>query len=421
MGGMTTTNPPKSAKRSSSPHLRASDVHAVTQLALDATHAVTDMAQGVHQSVLRTLGAPNGDTPAQARGLTGLIYKSIHAATRLIGHGVTRALTQLEPLLARLDHLPGESPERAAVIAALNGVMGDRLQASASPLATPMTLRHEGVVLNAQGIANLSGVTGKVLLVIHGLCMNELQWSRRQGAHTVNHASALAQAFGYTPIYVRYNSGLHISQNGHALAQQLETLVRHWPTPISEITVLAHSMGGLVIRSAVHAASQAGLQWPKQLKNIIFLGTPHHGAPLERAGNWVDVLLGSTPYSRPFAKLGQLRSAGVTDLRYGLLLDQDWQGHDRFRRQPDRRQPVALPENVACFAVAATTAAKRSAVADRLLGDGLVPPASALGQHADAARHLHFAPERQHMAYRTSHLQLLSSPAITQQLLQWLA
>ncbi len=402
-------------------HLRASDLRAVAQLAFDATHAVTDMAEGVHQSVWRTLGAPSGKTPAKARGLTGLIYKSVRGVTYLVNQGVARALTQLEPLLERLEGEPAESPERATVIAILNGVMGDRLQASHSRLATPMSLRCQGVVLDATTTEQLAAVSGKVLLVIHGLCMNELQWTSQQAGHTVNHATALAQAQGYTPVYLRYNSGLHVSQNGHELAQQLETLASHWPTPITEISVLAHSMGGLVTRSALHYALLAHLQWPKQLKNIVFLGTPHHGAPLERAGNWVDVLLGSTPYSRPLAKLGQLRSAGVTDLRYGLLQDVDWQGHDRFRRQPDRRQPLPLPEAVNCFAVAATSAAKRSTLADRLLGDGLVPLHSALGQHDEAARQLHFAPGHQHIVYRTGHLQLLSSPAVTAQLLQWLA
>jgi hypothetical protein len=179
-------------------------------------------------------------------------------------------------------------------------------------------------------------------------------------------------------------------------------------------------MGGLVMRSALFYAAEQGLQWPKYVKNIVFLGTPHHGAPLERAGNWVDVMLGSTPYSRPLAKLGQLRSAGVTDLRYGHVLDVDWQGHDRFRRKPDSRQPVPLPEHVACFAVAATLAGKRSHMADRLLGDGLVPLHSALGEHDEPQRCLHFAPDHQLITYRTSHLQLLSSPDVTAQLLQWL-
>lgn len=392
------------------PHWRASDLRAVTLLATDATAAVTRMAEGVHQSVWRTLGAPGGATPEQARGLTGLIYQSINGVTQRIGRGLSAALTRLEPVLQRLEAQGAESLERAAMLAALNGVMGDRLLAAGNPLATPMTLRFQ----NTQ-------VTGKLLIVIHGLCMNEWQWTSQHAGQPVNHAETLATALGYTPVYVRYNSGLHVSENGHLLAQQLDDLVRSWPVPVTELSVLAHSMGGLVTRGALFSASQSGMRWPDALKNIVFLGTPHHGSPLERAGNWIDAILGSTPYSRPLAKLGQLRSAGLTDLRYGHVLDADWQGHDRFQRQPDGRVPLPLPAGVACFAVAATTAAKRSALADRLLGDGLVPLHSALGQHDDPKRCLHFAAKNQFIVYRTSHLALLSSPSVAQQLMTWLS
>ena len=409
-------------------HLHASDLRAAALLATQATLAVTTITEGVHQSVWRTLGAPGGASPGQTRGLTGLIYQSIHGVTRLVGQGMASALARLEPLLQRLEGQPQESPERVAVIAALNGVMGDRLQASGNPLALPMTLRNqEHAVLSTEALeANLPYIQqspeadAKMLLVMHGLCMNDLQWHATHQGQAVNHAQAVAQTLGYTPVYLRYNTGLHVSQNGQLLATELEALVSRWPVPLTELSVLAHSMGGLVIRSAWHYATQAGLRWPKQLKNIVFLGTPHHGAPLERAGNWVDVILGSTPYSRPFAKLGQLRSAGVTDLRYGHVLDADWHGHNRFHRKPDSRQPLPLPADVACFTLAATLAGQRSKLADRLVGDGLVPLHSALGVHDDSARQLAFAPERQRIVYRTNHMQLLSSPAVKQQLLDWL-
>ncbi|WP_180128833.1 triacylglycerol lipase [Rhodoferax sp. BLA1] len=417
---------PRPAKKSR--HLRASDLRAAALLATQATHAIAGITEGVHQSVWRTLGASHGATPAHTTGLTALVYQGIHAATALVGRGVQAALRRLEPLLQDVEDQNDESPERLAVIAALNGVMGDRLAASGNPLALPMTLRLpeqstqdiQGLEANLTSNLALTRTEPKLLLVIHGLCMNDLQWTTLRQGHSLNHASSLASALGYTPVYLRYNSGLHVSQNGHALANQLEALVARGPTALNQITVLAHSMGGLLIRSALFYASQAGLTWPELVKSIVFLGTPHHGAPLERAGNWVDELLGSTPYSRPFAKLGQLRSAGVTDLRYGHLLDVDWQGHDRFRRQPDRRQPVPLPEHIACYAVAATTAAKRGSLADRLLGDGLVPLPSALGQHDDPARCLVFAPSHQMVLYNTHHMQLLSSPLVTRQLLLWL-
>jgi hypothetical protein len=152
----------------------------------------------------------------------------------------------------------------------------------------------------------------------------------------------------------------------------------------------------------------------------VFQGTPHHGAPLERAGHGVDLLLASSPHTAPFARLGKIRSAGITDLRHGHVLDADWQGRDRFESPDDHRVPLPLPEGVACFAVAATLAGQRGLLADRLTGDGLVPLSSALGQHDDPARRLVFAKGSQFIAWRTGHLDLLSSDKVAAQLLAWL-
>lgn len=405
-------NPPK--------HLHASDLRSVAQLATQATLGVARIAEGVHQSVYDSLGVPGGNKPGQTGGLTSLVYKGVHGVTRLVGKGVDTLLARVQPALDSSQDAPVGSPQREAILAALNGVMGDYLLKTRSPFAIPMTLRYQGETLNWQALPPMLEATGKVLLLIHGLCMNDLQWHTQQDRQAVDHGAALAERLGYTPVYLRYNTGLHTSQNGHALAALLEQVMIHWPTPIQEITVLAHSMGGLLIRSAFHCAQQEGLHWPARLKNIVFLGTPHHGAPLERAGNWVDTILDSTPYTRPLAKLGHLRSAGITDLRWGNVLDADWQGHDRFARKPDDRQPLPLPEGVACYVVAATTAANRRALADRLIGDGLVPLPSALGQHDDPKRILVFAKTSQWIAYRTSHLALLSSAAVTKKIVQWL-
>ena len=405
-------------------HLRASDLRAAAPLASQATVGVSRIVEGVHQSVWRTLGAPGGAQPGQARGLTGMVYRAVEGSAQLLGKGAQGVLARLEPLLARADAQKPGTPQREAVLAALNGVMGDRLAASGNPLATPMTLRWQGKALNwqapPQDTADMQ-ITGKVLLLIHGLCMNDLQWRAAPGTEQVDFGAALAASQGYTPVYLRYNTGQHISDNGLELARQLEQLAQHWPVPLQEITVLAHSMGGLVTRSAVHQAQQHALQWPQHLKNIVFLGTPHHGAPLERAGNWVDELLGSSRFSAPFARLAQLRSAGITDLRYGHVLAADWQGRDRFRRTPDSRALLPLPEGVACYTIAATTAGKRSLLADRLVGDGLVPLHSALGQHDDATRTLAFAKPAQWIAYRTHHMALLRSAAVREQVERWLA
>ena len=405
-------------------HLRASDLRAAAQLASQATVGVSRIVEGVHQAVWRTLGAPAGAQPGQTRGLTGLVYRAVEGSAELLGKGAQGVLSRLEPLLASAEAQKPGTPQREAVLAALNGVMGDRLAASGNPLATPLALRWQGKTLDWQALPPSMvdmPVTGKVLLLIHGLCMNDLQWQAAPGTEQVDFGAALSASLGYTPVYLRYNTGQHTSDNGLALALQLEQLAQHWPVPLQEITVLAHSMGGLVARSAVHQTQQHALQWPQHLKNIVFLGTPHHGAPLERAGHWVDQLLGSSRFSAPFARLAQLRSAGITDLRYGHVLAADWQGRDRFRRTPDSRVPTPLPEGVACYTVAATTAAKRSLLADRLVGDGLVPLRSALGQHDDPARTLAFAKPAQWIAYRTHHMALLYSPAVGQQVESWLA
>ena len=123
----------------------------------------------------------------------------------------------------------------------------------------------------------------------------------------------------------------------------------------------------------------------------------------------------------PFARLGKLRSAGITDLRHGNLVDEDWVGRDRFARGADRRQAVPLPEDLRCFTAAATVGAQSGDMQDRLLGDGLVPLDSALGRHADATRTLAFADDRQWIGHGINHLELLGSPEVFAQLRRWLA
>ena len=402
-------------------HLHFSDMRGLAQLAVQATSGVTRVVEGVHQSVLSTVGVAGARAEGKTRGITGLVYRSIHAVTRVVGTGLDTTLGGLESLLDLGEDGKAGSAQRQTAMAILNGVMGDRLVAGNNSFAIPMTFRYRDEALDWSSMPAMPEASGKVLLLIHGLCMNDLQRHAAQKDQMPDHGTALASALGYTPVYLHYNSGLHIAQSGRELAAQLERLITHWPVPVEELTVVGHSMGGLLIRSAFHHANQGGLRWPDRLKNMIFLGTPHHGAPLERAGNWFEVLLGSTAYSKPFASLGQLRSAGITDLRYGQLLDEEQGGHNRFGRRGDQRQTVPLPEAVACYAVAATTAAKRCTLADRLVGDGLVPLHSALGHHDDAQRRLSFAPSSQWIAYRMSHMDLLSNPEVTRQIVHWLS
>jgi pimeloyl-ACP methyl ester carboxylesterase len=389
-------------------------------LATQATTNVTRIVEDVHQSVLGTIDKSGVKVPDPVRGVTSLVYNGIHNLTTLTGKGLDTLLAGLQPVFERIEKPGPETAQRQAALSALNGVMGDRLDAGKNPWTIPMTLHHRNTELDWRDMQSNAGARSKILLMVHGLGMNNLQWSAVRDGETLSHADVLGPELGFSPVYLRYNSGLHISQNGRELSVLLEQLVSQWPVQVDELTIVAHSMGGLVTRSAFHYARQDGRSWPGRVKNIVFLGTPHHGAPLERAGTWLEMVLGATPYSAPFTRLGRLRSAGVTDLRYGNLLDSDWHGHDRFAHKPDGRQHVPLPDGVACYAVAASTAENRSVLSDRLIGDGLVPLQSALGQHEDAARTLAFPKSSERIAFGMNHMQLLNSPDVTRQLLEWI-
>ncbi len=401
-------------------HLYSSDLRAAAQLAATATHGIIDLTESVHQSVRRRLGLPAGASAEHTGGLTGQIYQALRGVTRLVGKGTDAALGALLPLLDDPASHPEASPQREAVLAALNGVLGDRLLAMGNPLAQAMELRANGAPLNLTADAlqtQLPQAGPHLLLLVHGLCMNDVQW-RRNG---LDHGAFLAPVLGATPVYLRYNTGLHTSVNGRELALLLERLLAAWPVPLARITLIGHSMGGLVARSAIATGQALGLRWPGRVQDLVFLGTPQHGAPLERAGHGADWLLAANPFTAPFARLGKIRSAGITDLRHGHVQDADWQGRDRFASGADHRVPLPLPAGVRCFAVAATLAGQRSRVAERLTGDGLVPLDSALGRHQDPAFGLEVPPEHQRIVYRTGHLELLSSPGVAQQLRAWLA
>lgn len=388
--------------------LNAADLRGAARLATDATRGLADLVEAVHQRIARVPGWPRAQSGApdgRMGGISGLVYRTVHGVTRLVGGSVDVLLGLLGSSLPA-----GSSAEREAVLAALNGVLGDHLAATANPLAITMALRHQGrpLLLQRQALlAHWPQPGGKLLVLLHGLCMNDGQWSR--DGH--NHGLALARDAGYTPVFVHYNSGLHIAGNGRALALLMQQLLAQWPHPVQRLVLLGHSMGGLVARSALRQGQRQ--RWARQVSDLVCLGTPHQGAPLERAGHWVDLLLGATPYAAPFARLGRVRSAGITDLRHGALLDTDTQ----HLRLP---QTVPLPKRVRCYALAATTGAQAGDAKDRLLGDGLVPLSSALGQHAQPQRALAFAPERCWVGHGINHMGLLSNVQVYAQLLRWL-
>jgi pimeloyl-ACP methyl ester carboxylesterase len=393
-----------------------SDLQGVTRLITEATVGITDLVEAMHRRVVHPPMLPSTPIQHLITKIAGFTYNSIRWSTRFVGNSLDKALEQLMPVL----NTGTPSTEKEALRSALNGVIGDYLEEKENPLVLPMQFRQQAkaIVLTPKGLEEAyPAASGKVLLLVHGSCMNDLQWTRE--AH--NHGEALARDLGYTPVYLHYNSGRHISANGQELNELLAELLLHWPVPVENLTILAHSMGGLVARSAVYYGQQAEREWTKQLTKIVFLGTPHHGAPLEQAGNYLDVILEAIPYAKPFARLGKIRSAGVTDLRYGNLVTEDWQDNDRFEFQTDQRLNIPLPAQVDCYSIAASVGKADAPISSRLLGDRLVNVRSALGQHKNPDKDLHFKKENTWIAYENTHLDLLSKPEVYQHIKRWLA
>lgn len=403
------------------PLLQAADLRGAARLTTDAVAGIASLVEAMHARIaspprLPGLGAAAPEEE-RTRGIPGLVYKTVRGVTHLVGGSAEALLGLLEPVLVASDPLEPPRPEREAVVAALNGVLGDHLAATDNPLAITMAFRRAGRPLPLERSALRAGLTGatpRLLVLLHGLCMNDLQWQR--AGH--DHGEGLARELGYTPVYLHYNTGLSVSTNGRILAQLMERLYDAWPMPIERLVLVAHSMGGLVARSAIHHAAQlqrGGLRWPGRVNDLVCLGTPHQGAPLERAGHGVDVVLSAAPYAGPLARLGKVRSAGINDLRHGNIVNAPSGSDDTYQCAQ-----VPLPSGTRCCAVAACLGPSADGLKARLLGDGLVPVDSALGQHRDPDRRLAFAGDRQALVRDTGHLDLLSSAEVYRQLKDWL-
>jgi pimeloyl-ACP methyl ester carboxylesterase len=385
--------------------------HSKTQgagrLTIDAVLAITDVVESMHKRVSSLSGENTPPAKERLSGISGLVYRNIRNVTELVGKSIDTPLAVISKTLASQP----DSASAQALLSALNGVLGDHLVLSENSLAIPMHFRKEGQILNdaqLQEVINQSN--GKLLIMVHGLCMNDLQWCRE--GH--DHGAALAKESSMGAIYLHYNTGQHISDNGKQFADLLESLVSLSDRQL-DINILAHSMGGLVSRSAFHVAENSGHQWPERLNKLVFLGTPHHGAALEKAGNWIDLILGAHSYTVPFARLVKVRSAGITDLRYGNVQESDWNTRERFEFSGDQRLPLPLPDSVRCFAVA--TSAKDSI--NYPLGDGLVRIKSALGEHQDPVFNLRIPENQKWVATNINHMQLLSDPKVYQIVKTW--
>lgn len=381
------------------------------RLAIEATTRVVDLVEAMQHVVgggPAVLGRP---LLAPTRVFSAPVYASIRAVTRGVGAGLELALARLAPTLGDM----GSGVEHDTVLAVLNGILGDYLEESGNPLAIEMSLRHEGLPLELEPGALREAcpdASSKLLVFAHGSCRHDGQWS----LPGTDRLAVLARELGFTPVHLRYNTGLHIATNGRAFAALLERLVGAWPVPLDELAIVGHSMGGLVARSACHVGEAEGHAWRRKLRKLVCIGSPHHGAPLERGGHWVDVLLELSRYSAPFARLGKIRSAGVTDMRFGNVLDEHRDARGRFAPGGDVRRELKLPEGVRCYAIAATRTRRPGG---RLASDGLVPVDSALGRHRNPSLTLAF--DDTWVGFGMSHVEMLARPELHAVLRSWLS
>jgi triacylglycerol lipase len=310
-----------------------------------------------------------------------------------------------------------------AAIGVLNGTLGDYLKRTGNGLATPMQLIASGRPVPASRaslVAAYPEALPRAAVFVHGLMSTESVWELADGT---TYGSRLATDLGVTPTFLRYNSGLHVSENGEALDALLERFVAEYPRPLTELLLIGHSMGGLVLRSAVHAACERQSRWLPLVRRAFYLGTPHHGAPLERFGNVITCARRAVgdatgdPYTQLIADILNLRSSGMKDLRYANLRREDWEGSDADALLQNRRHPVPLLPEIRHHLIAATLSDDpRLAL---LFGDALVSVRSATGRARAADRSVLFPQSHVRILPRLDHLRLAHEPEVYAQLRAW--
>jgi len=358
---------------------------AVTQAAAHLAGEVLGVVRGMHGTISAAPLPLARVSEGQLRGITRLVYDCIETGFS----GTENALATLA------NALPAEEPENPRWVqtqAAINGVLGDRLQASNNRLAISMQ-RTRG-----------QGSGRHLVLFIHGLCMSEHGWAG--AAHQALVAELLAQ--GCRVEYLRYNSGRHISENGAELDRLLTSTITG--EGFDRLSLIGHSMGGLLIRSALAQATPTA-DWVQAAQHCIYLGSPHHGAPLERLGNHANRLLRVSPYTAPFMRLGNIRSMGIQDLRHGCIVEADWAARTSTDDIDDYRALPPLHTHIAHTLVAAT----RSPIAPPdhadALDDYLVPVDSALGIGTASNNTLQAPRLQRHTLSDSHHLHMLSGKA----------
>jgi pimeloyl-ACP methyl ester carboxylesterase len=300
-------------------------------------------------------------------------------------------------------HHPAPNSARALV----NAFFGDRLDVAGSPLSHTMGVRQRGrsVRLTDDGLAAaFPRATGELVVLVHGLVVHETAWQRGRFGRR------LEEDLGLTAVAVRYNTGLRISHNGHELDRVLTALIAHWPVPVTRVVLIGHSMGGLVVHSAL-AQADVEAEWIPLVSDTVTLGSPHLGAPLERAVNHAARAAGALRHVRPLAKALRSRSVGIQDLRHGNILDEEWDGLDPDDRG-GRRQDVPLHPGVRHLAIVGLLGKRIDSRVAQLIGDGMVPASSARGSGRRSPASRQFAEEDVVVLPGVGHLALVHHPLV---------
>ena len=369
----------------------------------------------IHAAIAERAFAPLGPAAAPARALHDAISRGVYAGLKggaqLAGAGFSQIVREGERPLS-------ETPRGAAILGVLNGLHGDRLEAEGSPLHQPMALRVGGRPVPPERDAldaAYPDATGRLVVFVHGLMETEHAWTLAGEGY----GARLRRDLNVTPLFVRANTGRHISRNGRSLAELLEQTVAAWPAEVEEVALVGHSMGGLIARSACHIAALAGQDWVRQVRHVVSLGTPHMGAPLAQGVHYLAHALHVAPETRAFARFLRRRSAGIRDLRQGSLVDADWDGRDPDALRAAACEEVPLLDGAThCFVAATVTRDERHPVG-RLIGDALVLSSSASGR--GRTRTIPFEAEYGLHVGGAHHLALLDHPEVYAKLRDWLS
>jgi pimeloyl-ACP methyl ester carboxylesterase len=402
---------------------RPDEARALSRLAFDELRDAAGGVREIHQAIAeRAFGAVGaGALPARAvhDAVANGVYGAVREVTGVLGQAADAGLRHRPPAEARWL---SSSPRGAVALGALNGLIGDTLEREGSDLHAPMAVRVGGRVVPPEPAAlrrAFPQATPRIVVFLHGLMETELAWRLGAGRSGETYGQRLALDLRCTPLYVRFNSGRHVSENGRSLADLLEELVAGWRDDVEQIALVGHSLGGLVARSACHYASERGDRWVRRVRHVVSLGSPHMGAPLAQAVHWASAGLDLVPETRPFAAFLRRRSAGIRDLRQGSLVDEDWRDRDpdALRAAACREVPL-LGGATHCF-VAATVTGRAGHPLGRLLGDCLVLEPSASGR--SRTRRIPFRAEHGMRLGGAHHLALLNHPGVYERLREWLS